>query len=43
VLHYNLLAAVTALNHNAATWPDSDTEAAQVVTHSITAAIMNQK
>jgi len=43
VLHDNLLAAVKALNLAAPTWPDSDVEAAQAVTHSILAAVMNQK
>jgi hypothetical protein len=43
VLHDNLLAAVTSLNQNATTWPDSDTDAAQAVTHTIMGAVMNQK
>jgi hypothetical protein len=43
VLHDNLLTAVTTLNQNAPTWPDSDVEATQSVTHNIMSAVMNQK
>jgi len=43
VLHTNLLAAITSLNQNATTWPASDLDAAQTVTRSIIAAVMNQK
>ncbi len=43
VLHDNLLTAVKSLNQSAPTWPDSDTEAAQSITHNIMAAVMNQK
>jgi hypothetical protein len=43
VLHDNLLAAIRSLNQAAPTWPDSDVEAAQAVTHSILGAVMNTK
>ena len=42
-LHDNLVAAFTALNKAAPSWPDSDAAAIQVVTRTIMAAILNQK